>query len=194
MAVAEQTDCNGGLAPCDTLQRVCFHTNSYDPRNPRSEPHRGLANHRFLPEPTKNSLIKQAKEKRYSPSGSLWQGSTPCVCTSPTTASSGVSNTSDVTFTALPDSRMHVQLVWDTPTDLDLHMVYAGQSEGEVYHRNYDCYWQSCRPGCEDFTAGACDQPTRWFIDHEAFEGPNPGSTLTTQMASGQKTSTLTSQ
>ncbi len=85
---------------------------------------------------------------------------------------SAETETSIVEVTALPDSRLHVQIVWDSPTaDLDLHFVYANQdsSRKEAYHAKWDCYWRSCRPTCED-----CEDPIRWFDTHEAFEGPNP--------------------
>ena len=90
---------------------------------------------------------------------------------------SGVSETSDVTFIALPDSRMHIQVVWDTATtDLDMHLVHADptSTDGEAYHATRDCYWLSCRPGCEDFPTNECEQATQWFPEHPAFEGPNP--------------------
>lgn len=85
---------------------------------------------------------------------------------------SGISSTSDVTFTALPDSRVHIQLVWDNPTnDQDLHVVYAGTGD-VVYGSQSDCFWKNCRPStCT--RANACT-PVRWFTDVAAYEGPNP--------------------
>ena len=90
---------------------------------------------------------------------------------------SAETETSIVTVTALPDSRLHIQLVWDSPVaDLDLHLVYADQdpSHKEAYHKDWDCYWLRCRPGCETRSASPCTTPLQWFNTHEAFEGPNP--------------------
>lgn len=87
---------------------------------------------------------------------------------------SGVSETSDITFLAKPSSRLHLQMVWDTPTtDLDLHFVLAGQSSGEAYNLAWDCYWSQCRPGCTEFS-NPCQDPVQWFPEFEIFTGPNP--------------------
>jgi len=93
---------------------------------------------------------------------------------------SGVSTTSDVSFVAIPEDRLHVQLVWDTTTtDLDLHLVYTGTTNptattGDVYNDTRDCYWKNCRPGCQDLERGACQQPAQWFPDAEPFTENNP--------------------
>jgi hypothetical protein len=87
---------------------------------------------------------------------------------------SGVSETSDITVLAKPTSRLHLQMVWDTPTtDLDMHFVLAGQSSGEAYNLQWDCYWSNCRPGCTEFT-NPCSDPVQWFPEFEIFTGPNP--------------------
>jgi hypothetical protein len=84
---------------------------------------------------------------------------------------SGASETSDVTFTAVPKSRLHLQMVWDHPTnDQDLHLVNAGKGD-MVYHKEYDCFWQQCDPGCTE--EEGCE-PVQWFDSAAAFEGPNP--------------------
>lgn len=86
---------------------------------------------------------------------------------------SAVTETSRIEVTSHPDSRLHIQLVWDSPTaDLDLHFVYAGQepSGREVYHKDWDCYWFRCRPSNVPEDHGA----NRWFTSSAAFEGPNP--------------------
>ena len=163
------------------LQRVCFNgINSYDPRDPTNESL--IVDYRWelveWPSGADQELFDEAGQG--TPNFSFWvplagEYTVRLYVRNDVGIESGVSETSDVTFTALPDSRLHVQLVWDTPTtDLDLHMVYAGQSDGEVYHRKWDCFWQSCRPGCQDFSSVPCDEPTRWFTNDEPFEGANP--------------------
>ncbi|TXD33952.1 hypothetical protein FRC98_19850 [Lujinxingia vulgaris] len=54
---------------------------------------------------------------------------------------------------ALPDAALHIQLVWDTPrdleryddhgSDLDLHVLHPLGRWGRI---PYDCYWQNPRP------------------------------------------------
>jgi len=73
---------------------------------------------------------------------------------------------------AIPDSRLHIQMVWDHPdNDQDLHLVYADGSP-RVYHGDYDCFWLRCRPSC---AAPSCT-PTEWFVTDPAtpFAEANP--------------------
>jgi len=94
---------------------------------------------------------------------------------------SGISTTSDVEVVALPDSRVHIQLVWDHPSnDQDLHVIYADGNE-KPFHKTYDCFWRQCRPSCVededccvDDPDAACPQPAWWFTDADLFDGPNP--------------------
>jgi hypothetical protein len=85
------------------------------------------------------------------------------------TMTSQVSETSDVPFKAIPESRIHVQLVWDTLTDQDLHVVYAS-SQDRLYASD-DCHWNNCRPTCSP--DDGCT-PVRWFPEHDAFTESNP--------------------
>jgi hypothetical protein len=82
---------------------------------------------------------------------------------------SGDTETAFVTFTAHPGSAIHIQLVWDHPTnDQDLHLIWGG-TDGtlqNVCHKDYDCYFTNCN--VNDF-----DQ-IHWFADQTAGAGPNP--------------------
>ncbi len=83
---------------------------------------------------------------------------------------SGVSDTSDVVFTAIPDSRVHVQLVWDNPlNDLDLHLVDANIKD-HIYS-TADCHWNNCRPTCSP--DDGCT-PVHWFTAEPVFQSSNP--------------------
>jgi len=85
---------------------------------------------------------------------------------------SGVSLTSDVPFDALPDSRLHVQLVWDSPTrDLDLHLVNADRGDF-VYSDDSDCHWINCRPSCGTPADDDC-VPVQWFTAYPPFTEGN---------------------
>ncbi len=80
-----------------------------------------------------------------------------------------------VTFEAIPQSRLHLQLVWDNiQTDMDIHLVYLADGTSAtdlVYHGTYDCKWRQCQPYClNDKTC----TPIRWFSEDEPFEGANP--------------------
>ena len=89
-----------------------------------------------------------------------------------------VTESSVLTVEVVPSSQLHIQLVWDSATtDHDLHLVYASPipaTEGSAYHANWDCYWKSCKTNCDQFSVRPCDNPTQWFPDYPAFEGPNP--------------------
>ena len=89
-----------------------------------------------------------------------------------------ITETSVLTIEVVPSSQVHIQLVWDSATtDHDLHLVYASPipaSEGTAYHTTWDCYWKSCKTNCDQFSIRPCENPTQWFPDFPAFEGPNP--------------------
>ena len=73
---------------------------------------------------------------------------------------SGITDQSDVVIHAVPASMLHVQLVWDHPSnDQDLHMTHAS-SNGHFCSTSLDCFFSN-------------KQPT-WFSTHAAGEGPNP--------------------
>ncbi len=86
--------------------------------------------------------------------------------------SSAPSDTSDIELIAIPDSRFHVQLIWDNAqSDIDLHMVHV-ESGAKPYHATNDCFWKTCSPA-------KCDNdptctPIRWFPESNAFSGSNP--------------------
>ena len=73
---------------------------------------------------------------------------------------SGVTEQSDVTVNAVPASMLHVQLVWDHPSnDQDLHMTHAS-ANGHFCSTTLDCFFSNKQPV--------------WFSTHAAGEGPNP--------------------
>lgn len=73
---------------------------------------------------------------------------------------SGDTEQARVTITAVPGSRLHIQLVWDNANnDQDLHLVRLAQSGG-VCGQPADCYWDNMFP--------------QWFSSHVAGDGPNP--------------------
>jgi hypothetical protein len=86
---------------------------------------------------------------------------------------SGIGAQSDVTFTALPESRVHIQLVWDHPdNDQDLHLVKVNEeNEAAVFHTGSDCFWRQCRFDCAE--DDNCD-PIQWFDTDPPLEGSNP--------------------
>ncbi len=84
---------------------------------------------------------------------------------------SGVSATSDFEVIARPESRMHVQLVWDNPSnDLDLHVVSVEKGD-LVYSADSDCFWKNCRPACGDDPD--CT-PVQWDDAHPVLTEGNP--------------------
>lgn len=83
---------------------------------------------------------------------------------------SGDTESAFVTFTAVPGSAIHIQLVWDHPTnDQDLHLVWGanGDAYENVCHKQYDCYFANCK-------ATTFGQRVHWFQEAEAGAGPNP--------------------
>ncbi|MBI5511723.1 MAG: YfaP family protein [Deltaproteobacteria bacterium] len=86
---------------------------------------------------------------------------------------SGVSATSDLVINAIPKSRVHLQLVWDHPTnDQDLHLTYATVADA-VCDSTYDCFWGNCKPSCPG-ERGCRDTLPHWFSSSPPREGPNP--------------------
>lgn len=84
---------------------------------------------------------------------------------------SAATEQSDITFQARPESRLHVQLSWDHPTnDQDLHLVNTELGD-LVYNSDSDCFWRQCRPTCA--SEPTCE-PVQWSNDQPPFEGPNP--------------------
>lgn len=71
-----------------------------------------------------------------------------------------------VEFDSVPGSALHVQLVWDHPSnDQDLHLVNVAQNPN-VCHSDWDCYFANCNE--TDFDR------VHWFTEVPASEGPNP--------------------
>ena len=99
---------------------------------------------------------------------------------------SGISAESDVSFTALPDSRLHLQLVWDHPqNDQDLHLVRVNdEGAALIYHSDYDCYWSNCKPSCGQGGNDDCT-PVQWFGTEDPFTGPNPSLDIDDQNGLG---------
>lgn len=82
---------------------------------------------------------------------------------------SGDTTESRVEFDAVPGSAMHIQLVWDHPTnDQDLHLVLQSPNQGStnICHDDYDCYFSNCNE--TDIN------PVHWFTEAAASTGPNP--------------------
>ena len=74
--------------------------------------------------------------------------------------SSVATEQSDITFTALPESQVHVLLVWDHPSnDQDLHLTHVS-ANGHFCSTTKDCFFSNKQP--------------QWFSTHPAGEGPNP--------------------
>ncbi len=187
IAVAELRECGGEIATdCSVedeivpLDRVYLTgINSYDTRDP--EDPSLIVGYRW----EIISFPGDADEEMFEQTGvnsqvfSMWlpiagEYTVRLYVTNDVGIESGVSETSDITFLAKPSSRLHLQMVWDTPTtDLDMHFVLAGQSSGEAYNLQWDCYWSQCRPGCTEFDT-PCDNPIHWFPEFDMFTGPNP--------------------
>jgi hypothetical protein len=65
-----------------------------------------------------------------------------------------------VEFTAIPGSRMHVQLTWDdSSNDQDLHLWYLPETE-QLCNQPWDCFFSNKMPV--------------WFASAAAGDGPNP--------------------
>ncbi len=94
-----------------------------------------------------------------------------------------VSPPTDVTFEAVPASRLHLQLVWDNQlNDQDLHLTSLMHGN-LVCDKDYDCHWNNCRLACLDPNALDCARPPpAWFDangdtlvdDLDRVTGPNP--------------------
>jgi hypothetical protein len=88
--------------------------------------------------------------------------------------SSGVSPTSDVEIFAVPDSRVHVELIWDHPNnDMDLHLTNADVSD-LVCKAPDDCFWDDCLLLCLDPEADCRLPLPQWFGGFPVYEGGNP--------------------
>ncbi len=86
---------------------------------------------------------------------------------------SGVSATSDVVLEAIPDSRVHVQLVWDHPSnDMDLHVTHV-ESGDLVCAGPSDCFWDNCKLACLAPEA-ECRTAPEWFLEDPIYDGANP--------------------
>jgi len=86
---------------------------------------------------------------------------------------SGVTDTSDIEIFAIPNSRMHIQLVWDHPTnDQDLHVTSVATGD-MVCGAPGDCFWGNCKLECLQPDSDCRDAP-QWFSSDPAYEGPNP--------------------
>ena len=84
---------------------------------------------------------------------------------------SGVSATSDVSFTAIPASRLHLQLTWDNAgNDQDLHFTYASRADLVCDEQN-DCYWGDCTSLC---LADPDCTTTVWFDGDAPLAAGNP--------------------
>ena len=86
---------------------------------------------------------------------------------------SGITPTALVEFYAIPNSRVHIQLVWDHPTnDLDLHVTSTAMGD-LVCEAPNDCFWGNCKRQCLE-PDSECREPPVWFASANALEGPNP--------------------
>ena len=85
--------------------------------------------------------------------------------------SSGISPTSDLEVEVIPQSRVHIQLLWDHSTnDFDLHLTSVDRGN-RICSIESDCFWRGCKPDCLDDSA--CT-PLIFDENHPPFEGPNP--------------------
>ncbi len=66
-----------------------------------------------------------------------------------------------VAFEVIPSERLHIQLIWDNPSnDQDLHLTNLVVDD-RVCNEPWDCYYSNKTP--------------IWFSGYPASEGPNPG-------------------
>ena len=73
---------------------------------------------------------------------------------------SQVTDQADISFVASSSELIHVQLVWDHPSnDQDLHLTHASE-DGHFCSTTKDCFFSNKQPV--------------WFSTHAAGEGPNP--------------------
>ena len=73
---------------------------------------------------------------------------------------SGDTRESVCQFKVVPTSKLHIQLVWDHPSnDQDLHLVYLDKSH-VICDKGADCYWSNKSP--------------IWFDSDQAGAGANP--------------------
>ncbi len=78
---------------------------------------------------------------------------------------SGDTETARVVIRAIPSELLHVQLVWDHPSnDQDLHLVHVSAG-GKYCSSNLDCYFANCKLSYNN---------VQWFATHQPGLGPNP--------------------
>ena len=78
---------------------------------------------------------------------------------------SGDTETARVVIRAIPSELLHVQLVWDHPSnDQDLHLVHVSEG-GKYCSSNLDCYFANCKLSYNN---------VQWFATHQPGLGPNP--------------------
>lgn len=74
---------------------------------------------------------------------------------------------STISFTAIPESSLHVALTWSQPTnDMDLHLVHTNRSPN-FCHPQADCNWKNC-------VANPFGVPVQWFPSDNVGQGANP--------------------
>ena len=74
---------------------------------------------------------------------------------------SGDTETARVVIRAIPSELLHVQLVWDHPSnDQDLHLVHVSGHCSS----NLDCYFANCKLSYNN---------VQWFATHQPGIGPN---------------------
>lgn len=86
---------------------------------------------------------------------------------------SGDTDSATVEVAVVPRERFHLELLWDTATDLDLHLVTA-PGEGRLCNEltaPADCFWRDCEPACA--TTPGC-HAFAWDPSSPPYQGPNP--------------------
>jgi len=86
---------------------------------------------------------------------------------------SGDTDSATLEVAVVPRERVHLELLWDTATDLDLHLVAApGQDRlCNELTAPADCFWRDCEPACA--TTPGC-HAFAWDTSSPPYEGPNP--------------------
>ncbi len=82
-------------------------------------------------------------------------------------ASSEDTNDARVDFDVIPPEDLHLQLVWDEATDLDLHLVNVGQDD-TICGQPWDCHWRNKTPSW--FTNSAANPS----LDIDDMDGQGP--------------------
>jgi len=92
---------------------------------------------------------------------------------------SGDTPSARIEVDAIPKSRIHIQLTWDTSTDQDLHLVRTSPpGVDKVCEWTSDCFWQNCTPVPCTGNPSCALAPIQWDLGAPANTGANPSLAL----------------